>query len=154
MYTITTTLDPDEVAMHIQSFMNRGGKSQWMLTHKDDHTLTFTKTEKPSVLTFIVLLMLFILPAILYLIFAWNKQSCSFFLKKVEKGTRIMVDAGRGSKGKGIALLRHLAPYDASLADVPGVKLSFWESNTPLYFFFGTLAVVLVMIGIVAILPR
>jgi hypothetical protein len=153
MYSIDTHLDLDESAMHIQSFMNRNG-TQWIITHKDKNTLSFIRTQKPSILAFLILLMFFVLPAILYLIFAWKKQTCNYFLKKVEKDTRIMVDAGINTQGRGRSLQRYLAQFDDSVAALPTTKLTFWESNKPMYIFFGTIGVVLVMIAILAILPR
>lgn len=154
MYTFTTSLDLDDSKMHIQSYMQKRTKSQWVLSHKDEQSLTFQRTQKPSILTFFVLLFFFVLPAILYLIFSWKKQSCSFFLKKAGKGTQITVEAGIQSKGRGKALLRHFAQYDESLALLPDAKLSFFDSNTPLYIFFGVLGVVLILIAILAALPR
>ena len=60
-----------------------------------------------------------------------------------------MVDGGYGK-----TILRQLSQFDNTLKALPDAKLSFWESNTPLYFFFGTIGVVLILITIVAILPR
>ena len=147
MFTFTTILDLDEAMMQIQSYMTQ--QRGYILSHKDGGTLTFTKTEKPSALTFIILLFFFIIPALLYLVLAWKKKTCSMYFKKEKNGTKVMVDGGYGK-----TILRQLAKFDDTLKALPEAKLSFWESNTPLYVFFGVIGVVLVLIAIIAILPR
>lgn len=133
--------------MHIQSYMTQ--QRSYILSHKDGNTLSFIKTEKPSAATFIILLLFFVVPAFLYLVLAWKKKTCSMYFKKEKNGTKVMIDGGYGK-----TILRQLMQFDDTLKALPDAKLSFFESNMPLYIFFGVLGVVLFLIAILAALPR
>jgi len=114
MFIIKTDLPRSEALQHIQMFMNAQNRG-WALTHKDDASITFTRTGKPDIGTTIILLLLFVLPAILYLIFAWRKETANFFIVEKKDGTSITVEAGLHTKQLGWKLYGHLRKVTATV---------------------------------------
>lgn len=129
MYVFHTTLEIDEAMMHTQSFVTRQG---YVLTHRDGNTLSFTKQKKPSAVTFIILLFFFVLPAILYLILAWGKSTCSAFFKKEKDITKITLD---GISARSI--VQYLVKYDPTLKTLPEGKFSIFWDVSPVYVVAG-----------------
>jgi len=89
MITIETSLDTDEAMMCIQPYM---AKQRWTLAHKDEFTMTFTRTIKPDVIVTIILLGFFILPGVLHLIYGWRKKQCLILIKRKDNKTVIKID--------------------------------------------------------------
>lgn len=138
MHSFTTALDLDEAMMYIQNYLTQ--QQGYVLTHRDGNSLTFTKSKKPSALTFLILLLFFVIPAILYLILAWSKKTCSVFFKKEKDGTKVTVD---GISGR--SLVQHLVKYDSTLKSLPEGKFSFWDVS-PVYVAFGIVVVFMLFI--------
>ena len=126
MYVFSTTLDLDEAQMHVQSYMTQ--QCGYVLAHRDGNTLTFTKTKQPSALTFFILLFLFILPALLYLILAWGKQTCSAYFKKEKDGTKVTLE---GISARPV--IQRLAKFDPKLKELPEGKFSIFWDVSPVY---------------------
>jgi hypothetical protein len=139
MFTFTTTLNLDDAMMHVQSYMTRN--QGYVLTHRDQTTLTFEKTQKPSALTFLILLLFFVLPAILYLILAWKKKTASAYFKKEKEGTKVMVE---GILGR--LLAKHLAQYDVTLKALPEARFSLFWDVSPVYVVAGGAAIFMLFI--------
>jgi hypothetical protein len=134
MHTFTTTLELEEAKMYIQNYLTQ--QRGYVLSYRDGNSLTFTKTQKPSVIAFFVLLLFFVIPAILYLVLAWKKKTCSVFFKKEKDGTKVTVD---GISGR--SLVKHLVKYDDTLKALPEGKFSmFWDVPVT-YVAFGIAAV-------------
>lgn len=139
MFTFQTKLDPEEAMMHVQSYMTRS--QGYVLTHRDQTTLTFEKTKKPSALAFLILLLLFVIPAILYLVLAWGKSTCSVFFKKEKEGTKVMVDGGFGR-----SIVKHLVKYDLTLKALPEGKFSLFWDVSPVYVVAGGAVIFMLVI--------
>jgi uncharacterized protein YxeA len=106
MQTFYPEHDPDDCVMMIQSFMNQQGG--WVLSHKDEKSMIYTRTRKPRILITILLLFIWIVPGVLYLIFAWGKDTCSIYVKEHEKGSKVTVDAGKLTSTLSNQIAKHL----------------------------------------------
>ncbi len=148
MYTFTTKLDLDESMMQIQSYMTQ--QCGYILAHRDGNTLTFTKTKKPSALTFLILLLFFVIPAVLYLILAWGKRTCSAYFKKEKDGTKVTLE---GISAR--PLIQHLTKFDSTLKALPEGKFSILWDVSPVYVVAGFAVVfMLFILAIVKIFPQ
>lgn len=141
MYVIHTTLDHDEAVMHVQSYM---GQQWWTLTHKDAKSLTFNRTKKPGILILILLLLLWVFPGILYLIFAWKKQTCNVFIGRSDNKTKITFEAGVNSKYYGRSLAQYLSHFDPKLDVPPQPPQKRTVSDYVVYAIYGGLGFVMV----------
>lgn len=127
MFIIKTDLQPSEALQHIQSVMNAQNKG-WTLTHKDNTSITFTRTGKPNILATILLLFLWVLPGILYLIFAWRKETANFFIGEREDSTAITVEAGMQTPVYGKLLAKRLCKVTEHV--VTENRESIWRSQS------------------------
>lgn len=126
MYTFTTTLNIDDAMMHVQSYVTQN--CGYVLSTRTPTSLTFVKTKKPSVIVFLVLLFCFILPAVLYLILAWGKKTCSAFFKKEGKGTQVTLENISAR-----SIVQRLSQFDPKLKELPEGKFSVLWDISPLY---------------------
>jgi len=130
MYTFTTSLDVEESMMHVQSYMTQ--QCGYILAHRDGNTLTFTKTKKPSVLVFFILVFCFLMPAIIYIILAWGKRTCSAYFKKEKEGTKVTLE---GISARPI--IQRLAKFDPKLKELPEGRFSIFWDVSPVYVCLG-----------------
>jgi hypothetical protein len=114
-YIITTALPLEDPRQHVKTWRNL--VPGWVLTTSDAQSLTFTRTVKPSIALTILLLLLWVFPGVLYLIFGWRKESCNIYFKQDKGKTTVTVEADGTTKSPGRSLQRFLSQHDSSVPE-------------------------------------
>ena len=149
MYSITTTLPLDEVTMHIKAWMNK--HQGWTLNASDEKSMSFNRTRKPDVIVTIFLLLLWVFPGILYLIFGWRKETCNFFFSRQEKKIQVLLESGRNTtNSNGKSLAAYLSSFDPALEVPPTPPVEKGFADYFLYVLYGGIA--LVVVGLIVVL--
>ncbi len=151
-YVISTALPLEDAKQHVKTWRNL--VAGWVLTASDTQSLTFTRTVKPNIGLTILLLLLWVFPGVLYLIFGWRKESCNIYFKQDKEKTTVTVESGGTTKSTGRNLQRFLSQHDPSIPEPTQPAPPSTSKGFEVYFLYVASAVALlaVLFAVAAVL--